>query len=132
MKKNILYILMMAFFITSCNDIEEILYEPIKPQLQVTLSQDNEDLSLVKIKVKLSKTQWVESNNYSHCSIDSITIKYGTSPSNLTFTLTNRDDSSNEFECYFDENGTYYFKVIAICHYSNKIYTSPQSIYLRA
>lgn len=125
MKKNILYILMMAFFIMSCEDKieEEILNETIKPQLQVTLSQDDEDLSLVKIKVELYK---FTDNNSSSCYIDSITIKYGTSPSNLTSTLTNGDNiyssSYNEYECYIDENGTYYFKVVAFCHYSHSGY----------
>lgn len=112
---------MMTFFIMSCEDKieEEILNETIKPQLQVTLSQSDEDLSLVKIKVELYK---FTDNNSGSCYIDSITIKYGTSPSNLTSTLTNGDNiyssSYEEYECYFDENGTYYFKVVAFCHYS--------------
>ncbi len=116
---------MMAFFIMSCEDKieEEILNETIKPQLQVTLSQDDEDLSFVKIKVELYKF----TGNYSgSCYIDSITIKYGTSPSNLTSTLTNGDNiyssSSKEYDCSFDENGTYYFKVIAFCLYSQHGY----------
>ncbi len=115
---------MMTFFIMSCEDKieEEILNETIKPQLQVTLSQSDEDLSLAKIKIELSKyTGHTSSADYSS-HIDSITIKYGTSPSNLTSTLTNGDNiyssSYEEYECYFDENGTYYFKVVAFCHYS--------------
>lgn len=120
---------MMAFFIMSCEDKieEEILNETIKPQLQVTLSQDDEDLSLVKIKVELYD------NNSSSCYIDSITIKYGTSPSNLTSTLTNGDNiyssSYNEYEFYFDENGTYYFKVVAFCHYSHSGYYDHNGCY---